>query len=267
MKKKNDKEGYDFWPEHYRYYGKSFKIRPQSFATIVLCNNCHESHACHYHNCILVYNNRGQIQTIYLFNVEPYKVIWIHHGQTIGTIYYKYPGLIYGNGKIINENFFFANVSQNQKLSKCIIRYCIFNLTQNNLINIHRDNKDQQILHKLAYGWTFFCVCKHSKQNKFYFYSTSKHILIPVQCSNPNILYYYILCEKNTPSSLLHLSLSSIAQHSQNHILHKKTNILLNTICKKAPKCHQYHLLPSGIRPYNIKCTGNGEYSTLISDW
>ena len=267
MKKKNDEGGYDFWPEHYRYYGKSFKILPQTYAAIVLCDNCHESHACNHHNCILVRDQRGQIQTIHLFNVEMNEAIWIHHGQTIGTIYYKNPGLIYGNGKIISEKNFFANVVQSRKINKCIKRYCIFNPTQSTLINIHQANNDQQILCKLACGWTFFCVCKPSKENKFYFYSISKHVLIPVQCSNPNILQYYILCKKNTPSSLFHLSLSSVAQHNQNHILDNKTNLTLNTICKKAPSCYQHHLLPYDMRTNNIKCTGNGEYSTLISNW
>ena len=39
---------------------------------------------------------------------------------------------------------------------------------------------------------TFFCVCKPLQKYKFYLYSTSKYILIPVQSNHPNIIQYYI---------------------------------------------------------------------------
>ena len=260
MKKKYDEGGYAFWPEHYQYHGKSFKIKPQTHVMIVLCDNCSENHSYSNNSCELVYNRKGQIQTIHLFNVEINEVIWIYDRQTLGTIYYKYPGLIYGPGKIISEKNFFMNVTKSLKTDNCIKRYCIFSPTKKPLINIHREDNNKQILCSLEFGWTFFCVCQPFQHNKYYFYTTSKHCLISVKCSNPNICQYYILYEKNTPPSLFYLSLSNVAQHKLNHTLNK-------TICEKAPKCHQHHLLPSEMRRHNIHCTGNGEYSPLISNW
>jgi hypothetical protein len=267
MKKKNEEGGYDFWPDHYRYCGKSFSIKPQTHVMIVLCNNCNENHAYNNRNCELIYDQKGQIQTIHLYNVETNDTILIHSSQTIGSLYYNYPSLIYGNGKIISEGHFFTNVIQSQEKSNCLKRYCIFSPTHPFLINIHRNNKNHQLLCNLSKGWTFFCICQSFKQNKFYFYPTSKYILIPVQCSNPNILQYYILCEKKAPLSLFHLSLSSIVQHNLNHTLNTKNNILPKTICEQSPNCHQYHLLPFGMSHRNIHCTGNGEPSKMISNW
>jgi hypothetical protein len=260
MKKKNDEGRYAFWSEHYQYRGKSFNINPQTHVMIVLCDNCRENHLYSDQTCELVYNPKGQIQTIYLFNVEIYGDIWIDDKQTIGTIFYKYPGLIYAPGKIINDQEFFTNVTQNLKMKSCIKRYCIFSPTKKPLINIHRKDTDKQILCNLEYGWTFFCVC-HPFQHKTYsFFTTSKHSLISVKCSNPVICQYFIFYEKNTPPSLFNLSLSSVVQNNLNHTLDK-------TICEKTPKCHQHHLLPTEMRRYNIHCTGNGEYSPLISNW
>ena len=266
MKKKNEEGGYDFWPEHYRFYGKSFKIDPQAHVLIVLCDNCNENHACNYNNCELVYDKRGQIQTIHLVNLDADEKIWIPNRQTIETIYKNYPSLLYGNGTIISENYFFTHVTQHPDIDECTKKICIFSPTKSPLINIHCNNKHQQILCQLACGWTYFCVCHPLKNNKFYFYSTSDHVLISMQCRRSNI-QYYILSEKNTPPSLFHLSLSSVTQHNLNHILDKKFNILPNTIYKKIPNCHQRHLLPFGMRHHNIKCTGNGAYSPLICNW
>jgi hypothetical protein len=177
-KKKNEKGGYDFQPEHYRYNGESFKINPQTHVLIVLCDNCNENHACHYKNCELVYDKKGQIQTIYLFNATLNEIIWIHHKQSIGDIYYKNTGLIYGNGELINDKQnLFTNITQNQQVYNDTQKVCIFSPTQRPLMNIHCNNKDRQILCKLEYEWTFFCVCKPLQENKFYFYSTSKYIL------------------------------------------------------------------------------------------
>lgn len=266
MKKKNDEGGYDFWPEHYRYYGKTFMINPQAHVLIVLCDNCNENHACNYRNCEIVHDKRNQIQTIHLFNVDADEAIQIHNRQTIGAIYNNYPSLVYGNGKIISKDYFFANITQHPDINECINCFCIFSPTKSPLINIHSNNKYRQVLCQLACGWTYFCVCHPLKENTFYFYSTSDHALISMQCSRSN-MQYYILSEKNTPPSLFHLSLSSIAQHNLNHTLNKKSEILPNTILEKIPNCHQKHLLPFGMRHHNINCTGNGAYSPLIYNW
>ncbi len=87
--------------------------------------------------------------------------------------------------KLFSASCFF-NSPQNFSTRECAHRndtqkICIFSPTQRPLINIHCNNKDRQILCKLEYGWTFFCVCKPLQKNKFYLYSTSKYILIPVQ--------------------------------------------------------------------------------------
>jgi hypothetical protein len=267
MKKKNDKGGDYFWQDHYRYYGKVFKIKPREHVMIVLCDNCDENHAYNSHNCELIYDQRKQIETIYLFNCEIDEMIYIYKRQTIGEIYIKYLGLIYGTGKIISEKNLFTTVTQCQKNENCISRYCIYNPTKCPLINIHRETDNKQILCNLYYGWTFFCVCHPFMYINYYFYLTSEHNLISVQCSNPNIRQYYIICENNTPPSLFNLSLSNIAQHKLNHILDSSKNILPSNICEKTPKCHQNHLLPFGMRRYNPHCTGNGEYSPLISNW
>ena len=69
-------------------------------------------------------------------------------------------------------------------------------LTQRPLINIHCNNKDRQILCEIntVYGRTFFCVCKPLQKYKFYFYSTSKYIIIPVKSNHPqyNLILYII---------------------------------------------------------------------------
>jgi hypothetical protein len=268
MKKKNEKGGDYFWPDHYRYHGTTFKIKPREHVMIVLCDNCDEYHACNNDFCELVYDQRRQIKTIHLFNAEMDEVIHIYNRQTIGEIYIKFPGLVYGMGKIISEKELFQNVTQSPKSENCISRYCIFNPTKCSLIiNIHRETDKKQILCNLNYGWTFFCVCHPFKYINYDFYSTSEYSLISVQCSNPNIRQYYIICEKNTPPSLFDLSLSSVAQHKLNHNLDKTKNILPKTICENVPECHQNHLLPFGMRRHNIHCTGNGEYSPLISNY
>ena len=56
------------------------------------------------------------------------------------------------------------------------------------LISIHCNNKNRQILCNLNIWMFFFCVCKPLQKNKFYFYSTSKNILIPVQSNHPDII-------------------------------------------------------------------------------
>ena len=56
-------------------------------------------------------------------------------------------------------------------------------LTQRPLIDIHCNNKDRQILCELNIWMDLY-----RKKNKFYFYSTSKNILIPVQSNHPNII-------------------------------------------------------------------------------
>jgi len=45
-----------------------------------------------------------------------------------------------------------------------------------------------QILCKLEYGRPFSVFVNLYRKNKFYFYSTSKNILIPVQSNHPNII-------------------------------------------------------------------------------
>ena len=51
---------------------------------------------------------------------------------------------------------------------------------------IHCNIKDRQILCKLEYGCPFSVFVNLYRKNKFYFYSTSKYILIPVQSNHPN---------------------------------------------------------------------------------
>ena len=84
---------------------------------------------------------------------------------------------------------------------------------------------------------SFFCVS--TEKNKFYLYSTSKYILIPVQSNHPNIIQYYILPEKNKHISLFYVSLSSIAHHNLNHNLNKKANRNIPVISKPFLNCNQ----------------------------
>ena len=202
MKKKNDEGGHDFWSEHYQYHGKVFKINPQTQVSIVLCDNCSENHACNITNCELVCNQQGQIQTIYLVNVDKDKVIWIQNRQTIGECYYNYDSILYGNDKVISETDCFANVTQSQEMENGINKICIFSSIQSPLLNIHCDSNNKQILCMLSYGWNFFCICQPF--GKFNFYSTSDNNLIPVHNSNSNI-QYYILSKEKTPVSLFFL--------------------------------------------------------------
>jgi len=153
MKKKNEKGGDYFWPDHYRYHGTTFKIKPREHVMIVLCDNCDEYHACNNDFCELVYDQRRQIKTIHLFNAEMDEVIHIYNRQTIGEVYIKFPGLVYGMGKIISEKELFQNVTQSPKSENCISRYCIFNPTKCSLIIIiHRETDKKQILCNLNYG-------------------------------------------------------------------------------------------------------------------
>ncbi|MEI7487712.1 MAG: hypothetical protein WCJ72_09940 [Chryseobacterium sp.] len=279
MKKINNKKGYDdLWSKHYQYCGKSFKINSLSHVMIVLCNNCNENHACNYQNCELVYNQKGQIQTFELFNVKADGIILIQSKQTIEAINYEYQHLIYVSiGKIISEQYFFANVTQTQNNKMYEkhrpYKFCIFNPTQTVLIYIHTyifNNIDKKYPYQLAYGWTFFCLCdceRMHQDNVYFELSSPKNTLISVQCNKPNIPQYYILSEKHTPPSLFNLSLSSVAQHNLNHTLNKNSTILPNTICEKFPNCHQCHVTPLAIEHNNIRCTGNSEHSNLISDW
>ena len=107
-----------------------------------------------------------------------------------------------GNGY---SNCFF-NSPQNFSTRECAHRnndtqkICIF--IQRPLINIHCNIKDRQILCKLEYGCPFSVFVNLYRKNKFYFYSTSKYIFIPVQSNHPNIIQYYILPEKNKHLSL-----------------------------------------------------------------
>ena len=79
-------------------------------------------------------------------------------------------------------------------------KICIF--IQRPLIHIHCNIKDRQILCELEYGCPFSGFVNLYRKNKFYFYSTSKYIFIPVQSNHPNIIQYYILPEKNKHLSL-----------------------------------------------------------------
>ncbi len=108
----------------------------------------------------------------------------------------------------------------------------------------------------------FFWVCKPLQKNKFYLYSTSKYILIPVQSNHPNIIQYYIWHEKNKPLSLFYVSLSSIAHHNLNHNLNKKSNRKIQVISKQFPNCNQIQLKSCSMTYRNIHCTDNGEYSS-----
>ena len=92
----------------------------------------------------------------------------------------------------------FFNSPQNFSTRECAHRnndtqkICIF--IQRPLISIHCNNKNRQILCKLEYGRPFSVfVNLYRKKNKFYFYSTSKNILIPVQSNHPDIIQYYIV--------------------------------------------------------------------------
>ncbi len=147
----------------------------------------------------------------------------------------------------------------------------MFSPTQRPLINIHCNNKDQQILCKPEYGWTFFWVCKPLQKNKILFLFNFKIYSIPVQSNHPNIIQYYILHEKNKPLSVFYLSLSSIAQHNLNHNLNKKSNRNIQVIskqnCHNCLNCHQIHLKSCSMTYRNIHCTDNGEYASLISNW
>ena len=89
----------------------------------------------------------------------------------------------------------FFNSPQNFSTRECAHRnndtqkICIF--IQRPLISIHCNNKNRQILCKLEYGRPFSVfVNLYRKKNKFYFYSTSKNILIPVQSNHPDIIQY-----------------------------------------------------------------------------
>ena len=103
-----------------------------------------------------------------------------------------FANLMGGNGY---SNCFF-NSPQNFSTRECAHRndtqkICIF--IQRPLIHIHCNIKDRQILCKLEYGCPFSVFLNLYRKNKFYFYSTSKYILIPVQSNHPNIIQYYIL--------------------------------------------------------------------------
>ena len=100
-----------------------------------------------------------------------------------------------GNG--CSHCFFNSPPPQNFSTRECAHRndtQKIGIFIQRPLIHIHCNIKDRQILCKLEYGCPFSVFSKPlQKKNKFYLYSTSKYILIPVQSNHPNIIQYYIL--------------------------------------------------------------------------
>lgn len=263
MKKKYDDGGFDFWPEHYRYYGKMFEIKPTSQLLIVLCDNCDKNHACNDENCKLIYNIDGRIHTVRLVNSDQNKSIWIHCNQTIGTIYELYPEIIFGDGELISNNYLFNNVLHDIQADTTTRFICIFSPAKKPIINIQWNNELSQILCELRRGWNFFCICRFFEgNNTFYFYPTSKYVCLPVKNVRPYI-QYYILYETIKPLSLYHLSLSSIVQNNLHTALKKN----ISHIYEKLPSCHRQHLLPFGRKYFNPICTGNGTYSSHIWDW
>lgn len=265
MKKEMDNEDNSpqFEPQHFKYYGKPFKINPQEHVLIVLCHNCHENHTFDEVHCDLVYNHRKQVHSIHLFN-STNKLIWIDNHRTLMNIYLQWPLIIYGSGRYINENDFFTNVIRNEETVKRIKKICIFCPTASHPIKICCNEKHK--ITRIARGWTFFCLCQPYSHVMFEFCSLSTGKLVPIKGLNP-LVKYFIMYENYCPPSLLSLSLSSVVQHNLNTALDIKKNLVPRNICEQMPPCQQRHLTPYKLKPFNFQCTGYGIESSLISDW